>query len=84
MDINSRFLRASFATGWLYFFLLWLYIATRLITDPDLMFEPFINVIPWLDFWVCGMISFLLSAFCMLIYLTFWGFSKGDTWEKGV
>jgi hypothetical protein len=73
---DSRFLRAIVLTTWLYSFLLWLYIAARIVTYDYIVFDPFVYAIPWLSFGALGAFSFLLSAAAMFTYFYVWGFSR--------
>lgn len=63
-------------TVWLYSLLFWLYVAVRIVTYDYIIFDPFIYYIPWLSFGALGAITFVLSAFCMFVYLYLWGFSR--------
>lgn len=73
---DSRLLRATILTVWLYSLLIWLYVAVRIVTYDYIVFDPFVYHIPWLSFGTLGAITFTLSAFCMFVYLYLWGFSR--------
>jgi hypothetical protein len=68
-----RVIKAFLLTTWLYSLLLWLYIVARITTKGDLLFDRFIESIPYLTFYTLGMISFALSFISLFIYLAVWG-----------
>jgi len=78
---ESRFFRAFVLTAWFYTFLLWSYIAVRIITYDYIVFDPFIRSIPWLSFGQLGAMAFIASSVLMFTYLYLWGF--GRTWRPG-
>jgi hypothetical protein len=75
---ESRLLRAVLLTTWFYSFLLWFYIAVRVITNDHILFDPFVYRVPWLSFAELGGYAFVLSSACMFIYLYIWGFRKNS------
>jgi len=78
---ESRFLRAIVLTAWFYTFLLWAYIAIRIITYDYIVFDPFVWAVPWLSFAELGAFAFITSSALMLVYLYLWGF--GRSWKRG-
>jgi len=58
-----------FATLWLYTFLLWLYIAARIIIDQVSLNALFINYVPFFTFIGLGFIAFVLSMIFMFMFL---------------
>jgi hypothetical protein len=77
---ESRFLRAAVLTIWFYTFMVWLYVAARIITYDYIVFDPFVWAIPWLSFGELGAFAFTVSSICMFIYLYIWGF--GRAWSR--
>jgi hypothetical protein len=71
--MKARFLRALVLTTWFYGLLAWIYVAARILTNDDVVFEPFIYTIPWLSFWELGAAAFIISSVCMFVYLYIWG-----------
>lgn len=63
-------IKAVFLTLSLYAFLLWLYIAARIIFNSVSVFDPFINDVPFLTFEIVGAIAFVLSMVFTYLFLT--------------
>ena len=63
-------IKAVFLTLSIYTFLLWLYIAARIIFSCVSVFDPFINGVPFLTFWIMGIIAFVLSMLFTYLFLT--------------
>jgi uncharacterized BrkB/YihY/UPF0761 family membrane protein len=71
--MSSRFFRASVLTVGTFSFLAWLYTVARIVINGVDVHWPFIDRFPSLSITVFAVITFLLSAGCMLTYLTLWG-----------
>ncbi len=76
MSTRSRVLRAFILSVGVYSFLVWLYVAARVVTNDHIVFDPVILSLPYVNFWQLGAISFLVSFICMFIYLALWGFTR--------
>jgi hypothetical protein len=63
-------IKAVFLTLSLYTFLLWLYIVARIIFSRVVPDSLFIDGVPFLSFWVLGVIAFVLSMGCTYLFLT--------------
>ena len=74
--VSYRFCRASLLTTSIFSFLLWLYLVLRIVVDHCGFDAPFMDAfLPWFTFLRLGVVSFVVSALSLLIYLTF--FWKG-------
>lgn len=71
----SRFLRALLLATCIYSFLMWIYTIARIIVSNIDPWELFISYIP-IPFYIVGIISFVVSFICMVLYLYYWGFSR--------
>lgn len=69
-----RFVRAMLLTTSIFSFFLWLYIAMRIVVNQVPFDSAFIDAfLPWFTFYGLGIISFVVSAGTLLLYLTiFW------------
>lgn len=63
-------IKAAFLTLSLYTFLLWLYIAARIIFSHVSVFDLFIDGVPFLTFEILGAIAFVLSMVFTYLFLT--------------
>jgi len=63
-------IKAIFLTLSLYTFLLWLYVAARIIFSCVSVFDLFINDVPFLTFEIVGIIAFVLSMVFTYLFLT--------------
>jgi hypothetical protein len=61
--------KALFLTTWIYSTLLWLYIVVRITinkVDPKTLF---IDAVPFLSFYILGIIAFVISFLSLFAYL---------------
>jgi hypothetical protein len=75
LNKGIRFLRALMLIVWLYGLLVWIYVAARIVVNDNILFDPFLDTIPWLSFMEVAAFSFFISAASLFAYLYFWGFS---------
>jgi hypothetical protein len=69
-----RFVRATLLTTSVFSFLLWVYLVLRIVVNHASFDSTFIDAfLPWFTFYRLGVISFVVSAGSLLLYLTiFW------------
>jgi len=63
-------IKAIFLTLSLYTFLLWAYVAARIIFSCVSVFDLFIDIVPFLTFEIVGIIAFVLSMVFTYLFLT--------------
>ena len=61
--------KALFFTLWLYTFLLWLYIAARIVIDQVPLGSLFFDSVPFFTFTILGVITFVLSMIFLYLFL---------------
>ena len=61
--------KALFATLWLYSFLFWLYLVSRIVIDQVPLNALFLNYVPFFTFIGLGMDVFILSMIFMFLFL---------------
>jgi hypothetical protein len=74
----TRFLRALVLTTGVYSLLLWLYVVGRLVFAGVDITYPFLDSVPGISIALVGVVSFVVSFLCALLYLTIWGW-RGRT-----
>jgi hypothetical protein len=75
-------LRALMLSTWLYSLLLWVYIVARITINRVNPTSRFIPSVPFFTFINLGIISFVLSFICLIVYLSIWGFRDKDQLHK--
>ena len=64
-----KVVKALLFTTWLYSLLLWFYIVLRITISRVSLNSLFIDSVPYLSFYILGMISFSLSFISLFAYL---------------
>ena len=72
-NVLSRFLRALVISTWIYSLLGWLYVVARVLVNNIDPRDPFILEYPDIAFFEVGIVCFLVSFVCFVIYLAIWG-----------
>ncbi len=66
-SVNKK--RALYFTLWFYSFLVWVYVSLRIIVSRVSVTSLFIDAVPVITFLDLGVLSFLVSAFFMYLFL---------------
>jgi len=67
--VIMKVVKALLFTTWLYSLLLWFYIVLRITISRVSLYSLFIDSVPYLSFYILGMISFSLSFISLFAYL---------------
>ena len=67
--LNIKIRRALFLTLWFNSFLVWLYVASRIVVSHVNPHSLFIDSVPFFSFWVVGIIAFVVSMVSMFLFL---------------
>ena len=67
-------LRAITVSTWLYSLLFWLYVVVRITINRVNPTSRFIPSVPFFTFINIGILTFVLSFICLIVYLSIWGF----------